>query len=94
MNEDDGGRIGSRSGSHMNREEKMSRDDQQENRRSEDEDREANRQRFASVARVGEAENFIRGLVALSVEPMRKLRPCTPTSAVHIFMHQQGGEIR
>ena len=38
-NEDDGERIGSRSNSQMNREEKMSSDDHQENRCSEDEER-------------------------------------------------------
>ena len=43
MNEDDGRRIGSRSDSQINREEKFC-DDQQENKHREDEDREAKTQ--------------------------------------------------
>ena len=42
--------MGSRSDSEMNKKEKMSVDDLPEKRRSDDEDREAKRQRLASVA--------------------------------------------
>ena len=49
VNEDDGRRIGSKSDSQMNREEKMSCDDQQENKHSEDEDREAKTQTGVST---------------------------------------------
>ena len=50
MNEDDHGQIGGRIDPESNKEEKMSIGEQQESRRSEDDDRETKRQRLASVA--------------------------------------------
>ena len=49
MNNDDRGQMGGKIDSESNKEEKMSIDYQQESRRNEDEDREAKRQRLASV---------------------------------------------
>ena len=49
MNEDDRGQMGGKIDSESNKEEKMSIDDHQESRRSEDEDREAKKQILASV---------------------------------------------
>ena len=49
MNNDDRGQMGGKIDSESNKEEKMSIDYQQESRRNEDEDREATRQRLASV---------------------------------------------
>ena len=50
MDEDDHGQVGGKIDSESNKEEKMSIDDRQERRRSEGDDREAKRQRLASVA--------------------------------------------